>query len=206
VGSGNSHGSTLGLLQGQETHVPTTGTLRLRSGQATGHPILCEDCQTWATRPTQICATIGRYGLPVPHLTGMDTLSPRQRSAVMGRIRSKNTAPEMTVRKLVHGMGYRYRLHKRSLPGTPDLVFPARKRVIFVHGCFWHKHAGCVRLPKSKMEYWKPKLEGNRRRDLSVQRKLRSLGWKALIIWECEVREKDLAERIASFLTEDDED
>jgi len=133
----------------------------------------------------------------------MDTLTRKQRSALMARIRGKDTGPELFVRKLVHGMGYRYRLHRRSLPGTPDLVFPARGKVIFVHGCFWHKHARCSRLPKSRTEYWHPKLEANRQRDLKSRRKLRALGWKALIIWECELGKEDLAERIAEFLEEE---
>jgi DNA mismatch endonuclease (patch repair protein) len=132
----------------------------------------------------------------------MDSLTRKQRSILMARIRSKDTGPEMTVRRLVHGMGYRYRLHRRSLPGTPDLVFPSLGKVIFVHGCFWHKHARCVRLPKSRMEFWGPKLEGNRKRDLSARRKLRSLGWKALIIWECEIGRDNLAQRIEKFLEE----
>jgi len=133
----------------------------------------------------------------------MDTLTPERRSALMARIRSKDTGPEMIVRRLVHGMGYRYRLHRRGLPGTPDLVFPARSKVIFVHGCFWHMHSKCVRLPKTRTHYWGPKLEANRKRDLAARRKLRALGWKALIIWECELRGDDLAERIATFLDED---
>jgi len=99
----------------------------------------------------------------------MDSLTPEQRSALMARIRSKGTGPELFVRRLVHGMGYRYRLHRRSLPGTPDLVFPGRGKVIFVHGCFWHKHAKCVRLPKSRTDYWHPKLELNRQRDMVSQ-------------------------------------
>jgi DNA mismatch endonuclease (patch repair protein) len=121
----------------------------------------------------------------------------------MARIRSKDTGPELFVRRLVHGMGYRYRLHRRSLPGTPDLVFPGRGKVIFVHGCFWHKHARCSRLPKTRTEYWHPKLEANRQRDLKARRKLRALGWKALILWECELGKADLAERIAEFLEEE---
>ena len=133
----------------------------------------------------------------------MDTLTPEQRSAVMSRIRGKDTGPEMAVRRLVHGMGYRYRLHRRSLPGAPDLVFPARQKVIFVHGCFWHKHAKCFRLPKSRIDYWGPKLEANRKRDIRSRRKLRSMGWEVLVIWECEIQRDVLAERIAEFLDGD---
>jgi len=123
----------------------------------------------------------------------------------MSRVRSEGTKPEMIVRRLVHGLGYRYRLHGRSLPGTPDLVFASRKKVIFVHGCFWHRHPRCknTRLPKSRLDFWKPKLEGNRRRDLRNQRKLRRLGWDFLVLWECETKDvEELAERIVAFLEE----
>ena len=100
----------------------------------------------------------------------MDTLSKAQRSERMSRVRGKDTKPELLVRRLVHGMGYRYRLHRRDLPGTPDLVFPGRRKVIFVHGCFWHRHPdpACklARLPKSRTDFWLPKLEGNRARDI----------------------------------------
>ncbi len=111
----------------------------------------------------------------------------------------------MVVRRLVHGLGYRYRLHGRNLPGTPDLVFASRKKAIFVHGCFWHRHPRCrnTRLPKSRLDFWKPKLEGNRKRDLRNQRKLRRLGWDFLVIWECETKDvEELAKRIVAFLEE----
>ena len=110
----------------------------------------------------------------------------------MSGIRSKGMKPEMTVRHQLHSMGYRYRLHRRDLPGKPDLVFPVRRKVIFVHGCFWHQHAdlACriVRQPKSNQEYWLPKLERNVARDAENFVLLRELGWKVLVIWECEVR------------------
>ena len=113
----------------------------------------------------------------------------------MSRIRAKNTRPEMFIRRLVHGMGYRYRLHRRDLPGTPDLVFPRRGKVIFMHGCFWHLHedAQCklARIPKSNIEFWKPKLQGNRKRDKLNQARLRELGWDVLVVWECQTRKKD---------------
>jgi DNA mismatch endonuclease, patch repair protein len=121
----------------------------------------------------------------------MDTLDAKQRSERMSRIRGKDTAPEMIVRRLVHGMGYRYRLHRRDLPGSPDLVFVTRRKVIFVHGCFWHRHtdSGCklARLPKSRLDFWGPKLESNRRRDLAKQQELIALGWDFLVIWECQI-------------------
>ena len=134
-----------------------------------------------------------------------DTLSPAERSAVMARIRSKGTKPEMAVRRMVHGMGYRYRLHRSDLPGTPDLVFPRLSKVIFVHGCFWHLHqaAGCgrARLPKSRVEFWLDKLEGNRARDVANLRRLRADGWKVLQLWECQLTDKaKLERRLARFL------
>ncbi|MBK6869247.1 MAG: DNA mismatch endonuclease Vsr [Burkholderiales bacterium] len=121
----------------------------------------------------------------------MDTLDSNERSERMRRIRAKNTKPEMVVRSFVHALGFRYRLYDKSLPGSPDLVFPARRKVIFVHGCFWHRHNRCslARLPKSRLDFWLPKLEGNRRRDAHKLRQLSRLGWKSLVIWECELRD-----------------
>lgn len=127
----------------------------------------------------------------------MDTLSPIERSERMGRVRGKDTKPEMAVRRLVHGMGFRYRLHSGKLPGRPDLVFAGLKSVIFVHGCFWHRHPGCARcrMPKSRLEYWEPKLEENRNRDLRNQRKLRKEGWRVMVIWECQLADPDRVKR-----------
>ncbi len=138
-----------------------------------------------------------------------DTLTPEQRSKLMSRIRSRDTVPEMMVRRLVHGMGYRYRLHRRDLPGTPDLVFGPRRKVIFVHGCFWHLHEGCplARRPKSRREFWGPKLEGNRLRDQRNLSELERLGWDVLVIWECEVKkETSLPQIIQAFLEADKSD
>ena len=135
-----------------------------------------------------------------------DTLTPAQRSERMSRVRSKDTKPEIAVRRLVHRMGYRYRLHRRDLPGNPDMVFPSRGKIIFVHGCFWHRHGKCklTRWPKSKLEFWKPKLEANHRRDTANQRLLRGLGWKTLVIWECQLAAVDrLQGKIRTFLEED---
>jgi DNA mismatch endonuclease, patch repair protein len=134
-----------------------------------------------------------------------DTLSPAERSERMGRVRNKDTKPEMRVRRLVYSMGYRYRLHRGGLPGKPDLVFPERKKVIFVHGCFWHRHEGCLRcrMPKSRQEFWAPKLEKNRLRDIQNQAKLEVLGWDVLVVWECELEEAaGLPGRIMNFLEE----
>lgn len=134
-----------------------------------------------------------------------DTLTPEQRSERMSRVRASDTKPEMRVRRLVHGLGYRYRLHRKNLPGKPDLVFPGRKKVIFVHGCFWHRHPdpNCplARLPKSRLDFWLPKLEGNRERDERNAAKLKELGWQLLVIWECQLKDEEkLAKRIKKFL------
>ncbi|MCL4782787.1 MAG: DNA mismatch endonuclease Vsr [Bryobacterales bacterium] len=137
----------------------------------------------------------------------MDSLSPDQRSERMSRVRSRDTKPELIVRKLVHRMGFRFRLHRRDLPGNPDLVFPGRDKIIFVHGCFWHRHGvrcKLTRWPKSKLDFWKPKLEENQRRDRRNQQALRTLGWKVMVVWECQLKEADkLAERIRRFLEEE---
>lgn len=106
----------------------------------------------------------------------------------------------MTVRRLVHGMGFRYRLHARDLPGVPDLVFPRLGKIIFVHGCFWHQHPGCGRQPKSRLDFWRSKLLQNRERDLRNQQKLRSLGWRVLIVWECQLKRATLPARLLRFL------
>lgn len=107
----------------------------------------------------------------------------------MARIRGKNSAPELALRRLVHGMGFRYRLHCKDLPGNPDMVFPARDAVIFMHGCFWHRHTNCgrARTPKSRVAFWTEKLEGNRLRDQRNRRKLRAMGWRVLVVWECQL-------------------
>jgi len=121
----------------------------------------------------------------------------------MQRIRKTNTKPEMTVRRLVHAMGYRYRLHQSKLPGSPDIVLARHRKVILVHGCFWHRHdcADGRKLPRSKPEYWGPKLERNRRRDEVSVALLRELGWNVLIVWECEIRDiRWLGNVLARFL------
>lgn len=121
----------------------------------------------------------------------------------MSRIRSKDTSPEMIVRRLVHSMGYRYRLHSPNLPGKPDLVLARLKCIVDVRGCFWHQHDGCVdsHIPKSRIEYWQPKLQRNRERDQTNLQLLRSLGWRVLVLWECEVTDsKRLAARLKKFL------
>ena len=126
----------------------------------------------------------------------MDTMTQAKRSALMALIRSRDTKPEKVLRSALHRAGFRFRLHYRSLPGTPDLVFPSRRKVIFVHGCFWHLHK-CRKKsswwPQSNREYWIPKLEANKARDARNRRRLAALGWRALTIWECETRYIDRA-------------
>ncbi|HWE06984.1 MAG TPA: DNA mismatch endonuclease Vsr [Rhizomicrobium sp.] len=132
----------------------------------------------------------------------MDTFSAAERSAVMKRVRSKDTQPEMAVRSMVHRMGFRYALHRRDLPGNPDMVFPSRQRIIFVHGCFWHGHScrSGRNRPASNTDYWIAKLNRNVARDSSNRRRLRSLGWRMLVVWECELKDPErLRARIARF-------
>ena len=136
----------------------------------------------------------------------VDSLTPEERSEIMARVRSKNSRPELLVRKIVFALGHRYRLHSRSLPGCPDLVFRPKRKVIFVHGCFWHRHANCVlaRMPKSRLAFWTAKLEGNRRRDQRNRRALLREGWKVLTIWECQLNDAvRLESRIRRFLDEE---
>lgn len=132
-----------------------------------------------------------------------DKLNSDRRSENMRRIRSIDTSPEMIVRRLVHRMGFRYRLHVPKLPGKPDLVFPRLRKIIEVRGCFWHQHGKCIdsHLPKSRQEYWRPKLERNTRRDEINQRALCQLGWSILVVWECEIKKLKLARRLKRFLT-----
>jgi DNA mismatch endonuclease (patch repair protein) len=132
-----------------------------------------------------------------------DKLTPERRSANMSRIRSCDTSPEMIVRRLVHGMGYRYRLHVAEVPGKPDLVFPRLKSIIEVRGCFWHQHAGCIdsHIPKTRVEYWAPKLKRNQLRDAENGRKLRRLGWRLFVVWECQTVDAGrLGKRLGRFL------
>jgi DNA mismatch endonuclease, patch repair protein len=125
------------------------------------------------------------------------------RSALMARVRDKHSKPELVVRRMAHGLGYRFRLHCRGLPGTPDLVFPRLGKAIFVHGCFWHRHKDCPRTtsPKTRSEYWANKFDTNKKRDSLKQRQLRRLGWDVLVIWECETFDTDkLGKQLTKFL------
>lgn len=124
--------------------------------------------------------------------------TPEHRSWTMSRVRSKDTTPEMIVRRLVHSMGYRYRLHGRRLPGKPDLVFASRRKVIFVHGCFWHQHEGCrkARVPGTRHDYWLPKLARNVERDQEHIARLHALGWEVLVVWECEIKDRPVLQEV----------
>jgi DNA mismatch endonuclease (patch repair protein) len=132
----------------------------------------------------------------------VDKLTPEQRSDLMHKVRGKDTAPEMIVRRLAHGAGFRYRLHRKDLPGKPDLCFPARRKIIFVHGCFRHGHdCKLGRLPKSRPEYWLPKIARNRECDKASIAALAALGWKVLTVWECQTKDLEaLRERVVKFL------
>lgn len=133
----------------------------------------------------------------------MKTRAEELRSSIMRSVRSVNTAPEMFVRRLVHGMGYRYRLHRKDLPGKPDLVFTGRRKVVFVHGCFWHGHT-CqrgARIPKSNTQYWLAKINRNRDRDARVEAALTVTGWSPLVVWECELKQPEaLTGKLKAFL------
>jgi DNA mismatch endonuclease (patch repair protein) len=136
----------------------------------------------------------------------MDIWSEEKRSEVMSRIRSKNTKPELALRSAIHSLGYRFRLHKKELPGKPDLAFPRYHVAVFVHGCFWHQHKGCIdgKIPKSRQDYWIPKFRRTADRDKAARKALRHAGWTPLVVWECEV-EKDLdgaLDRLTSLLKE----
>ncbi|MCA9773959.1 MAG: DNA mismatch endonuclease Vsr [Myxococcales bacterium] len=135
-----------------------------------------------------------------------DRLSSEQRSRLMSRVRNKNTAPEIKVRSVLHRMGYRFRLHRRDLPGQPDIVLPRHRKAIFVHGCFWHQHRGCRKSarPTTRTKFWNDKLDGNVRRDTESIGALRRSGWTPLVVWECQVGdEKTLRKSLHRFLSEE---
>jgi DNA mismatch endonuclease (patch repair protein) len=131
-----------------------------------------------------------------------DTRSPEQRRRIMQSVKTRDTGPELAVRRVLSGLGYRYRLNSKKLPGRPDIVLPGRRKAIFVHGCFWHSH-GCAKgqASKSRLEYWGPKLAANRERDAAQLRALQALGWSVLTVWQCETRDEDaLRARLKRFL------
>ena len=133
----------------------------------------------------------------------MDVFNKSERSAVMRSVKSKNTGAEMKVRRLLHAAGFRYFLHVKNSPGKPDIVFPRRKKAIFVHGCFWHQHPACrsAHRPASNTDYWNAKLDRNMARDESNLAALKELGWETFVVWECAIRDQDaLLETLKSFL------
>jgi DNA mismatch endonuclease, patch repair protein len=132
----------------------------------------------------------------------VDVFSPVKRSAIMARVRSENTKPEVVVRKVIHSLGYRFRVNQRSLPGKPDIVLARHRKVIFVHGCFWHGHSHCPRgtLPTTNVMFWRSKIQGNKIRDTKVRRMLSTEGWKVLVVWQCQTHDLDvLNKRLKKF-------
>jgi DNA mismatch endonuclease (patch repair protein) len=132
-----------------------------------------------------------------------DRLTRKQRSILMAGVRTKHTGPELKVRSIAHGAGYRFSLHRKDLPGRPDIVFPRYKSVVYVHGCFWHQHKGCPKsvLPATREDFWTAKLSRNVSRDVENMRGLRRAGWRVLVIWECQTRDMDLvARKLKHFL------
>jgi DNA mismatch endonuclease (patch repair protein) len=125
-----------------------------------------------------------------------------ERSLIMRAVKSRDTKPEMIVRRLVHGLGYRYRLHRPDLPGKPDLTFPSRRKIVFVHGCFWHGHdcARGARVPKNNRDYWIAKIARNKARETKDSDRLRDMGWSVLTVWECETKSAGLETRLRAFL------
>ena len=123
-----------------------------------------------------------------------DIVDSKKRSEIMSRIRGRDTEPELIVRRIAHGLGFRFRLHRRDLPGSPDLVFPKYRAVIMVHGCFWHRHPGCkfASSPKTRVGFWETKFEGNVVRDRRNETELHELGWRVMVIWECETRDREV--------------
>lgn len=132
-----------------------------------------------------------------------DVVSAKTRSRMMAGIKSKNTRPEMLVRKALFAEGYRFRLHRKDLPGTPDVVVPGRRLAVFVNGCFWHRHTGCglAKLPATRPEFWREKLERNKARDLQAVSELAGLGWRVLIVWECFVRQQPNLQELGSAMS-----
>jgi len=132
-----------------------------------------------------------------------DTVSPEKRKIIMSRVRGKDTKPEMAVRRWLHAHGFRFRLHRRDLPGSPDIVLPKYRTVIFVNGCFWHRHLGCPRTttPKTRKDFWEKKFQANISRDIANEDRLRRLGWRVLIVWECRTkRDEDIKEALDDLI------
>ena len=178
-----------------QTRKPGTGVARPMPAWGTGYARCCPG------------RSLGRRvvleGSRSRPMTNLDPPPTPERSALMARIRGQDTKPEMAVRRLLHGLGYRYRLHAGDLPGRPDIVFRSRRKVIFVHGCFWHQHEGCreATIPKVRTAYWQRKFQTNLERDKASLNALERMGWQAFVVWECETRILDaLSERLTRFL------
>lgn len=175
-----------------------SGRAQPRFASAHGQPV--------SKRRTSAFLLYGLYCRELSHRVyprQMDSISPQKRSWVMAQVKGRDTRPEMAVRSLLHRMGYRFRLHRKDLPGKPDIVLPRFRTAIFVHGCFWHRHAGCKRasMPTSNVAYWQHKFERNVARDAAHKAALEKAGWRVLVVWECEL--KDLAtlqRRLQQFL------
>lgn len=134
-----------------------------------------------------------------------DIFTSEKRSWIMGRVKSRNTKPELLVRSMIHRMGFRFRLHRKDLPGNPDIVLPKHRKVVFIHGCFWHGHEGCPRSkrPTTNIEFWNKKLDQNIERDKRFQRLLKESGWDVLVVWQCETNKPDeLLRKLERFLHE----
>lgn len=165
------------------------------------HPLL--QGQTPPPGTGSIQCWLSAYPAGIDYRRMTDTLTTDQRSARMRLIRGKDTTPELVLRRLLHRMGYRYRLHASRLPGKPDIVFSGRRKVIFVHGCFWHGHEQCsiAHVPKSRSDYWREKFHKNRQRDATSIARLAESGWSAMVVWECELPQTALlAEQLKKFL------
>src|SRR5262245_2580537 len=123
-----------------------------------------------------------------------DVFTPMQRSAIMARIGGRDTAPELQVRRLLHALGFRFRLHAAELPGKPDIILPRHRKLVLIHGCFWHCHRGCPRaaLPRTNARFWREKLAGNKARDRRVRTELRKLGWDVLVLWQCQLKSDEI--------------
>lgn len=135
----------------------------------------------------------------------MDRVTSEVRSKIMSRVKTRDTSAEIQVRSVVHRLGYRYALNKRDLPGSPDLVFACRRRIVFVHGCYWHGHrCRYGRLPKSRLSYWRPKIEANKKRDRRNSRALKMTGWSVLVVWQCQLKRPEaLQKRIVEFFEDE---
>jgi len=132
-----------------------------------------------------------------------DVFTPQKRSSIMSRVRGKNTQPEKMVRSLLHRMGYRFRLHGRDLPGSPDIVLPRHGKVVFIHGCFWHGHRGCKRSkrPTTNVDFWNEKIDKNIKRDRAARRKLKARGWEVLVLWTCQLKDEErIKKKLMKFM------